>query len=281
MSATASSKSVWRETIDGRTIEYRLVPVGLLSTDGYQREQSNAAVKRIVNGFDCRLYDPPLVALMPDGTYQVIDGGHRKGGWEDLFGAGRVPERVMCRVAEVKNRADAADLFIKVNLQRRNLVPYDYWRAGCIRGDKDALDMRQAAIDFGMPIAKRKRFKSGATLTCVAHLKRIWKTTGDDSLLRETLEVLTSAWPDKTFSGDQYRAHGFLIEGLAEAILEAETDPSRKWNKAQAINRLSKHSPADIRAEALNRAAGVTKATNNPEVFKWVIRNVLVTGKVR
>ena len=275
------SKTVYRDVIDGREISYRLVSVTLLSTDGYQRAQSPTAVRRMTAGFDIRLFDLPLVAKMPDSTFQILDGGHRYSCWQDLHNAGRLPIEMLCRVVEVASSEDAADLFIKVNQQRRSLVPYDYWRAACIRRDQYALDLKTVTGDFSMPIDNRKRFKSGTTLTCVANLKRIWESTGNDALLRDTLRVLTEAWPEAKYGGDGYRAHGFLIEGMAEAILEVQTDPSRKWDPKSAIRKLSQHTPSDVRAEALNRAAGVTKATNNPDVYLWVIRNVFLTGKLR
>lgn len=275
------SKTVYRAVIDGREISYRLVPVADLTFDGYQRGQSPGKVRQMARGFDIRLFDLPLVAKMPDGVFQILDGGHRSSCWQDLYNAGRLPEEMLCRIVEVTGPEDAADLFIKVNMERRNLVPYDIWRAACIRQDQWALDLKAATNDFGTPIDKRKRFKSGTTLTCVPNLKRVWFTVGDDSLLRTTLHVLTEAWPEAKYGGDGYRAHGFLIEGMAEAILEIQADPARKWDAKSAIRKLSQHHPSDIRAEALNRAAGVTKATNNPDVYLWVLRNVFLTGKLR
>jgi hypothetical protein len=231
--------------------------------------------------FDARLFDTPLIAVMPDGTIQVLDGNHRKTTWTDLFNAQRVPERILCRTVAVRDAADAADLFINVNMMRRNLTPFDYWKAAIIRRDQYALDLKSVTDDYHMRIDNRKRFKSGTTLTCVPNLKRIWFKAGNDSLLRTMLAVLTEAWPEKEYGGDSYRAHGFLIEGLAEAISELQLSPTLKWNKADATRKLARHAPSDIRAEALNRAAGVTKATNNPEVYLWVIRNVFATGRLR
>lgn len=267
-------------TIDGHTVEYMSIPVSILATDGYQRDLSKAAVAKIADDFDIRLFDPPLVARMPNGEMLVLDGNHRQTGWKNLVGLGTVKDEVVCRVVHVKDKREAADLFIKVNKRRRNLMPFDFWRAACIRGDKDALDIKAAAIDAGVPIERRKRFKSGTSITGVSHLMRIWALTKDDSLLRLTLDILVSAWPESLYGGDKYRTHGFLVEGLAEAIVEVQTSPGLRWNHKQAIKRLAKWSPSDIRSQAMVRAGGLTKATNNPDIYRLVLVSVLTTGRL-
>lgn len=108
--------------------EFRLVEKTLLCVDGsYQRieEQSEEKVRILTAQFLWSCFGILIVSQRPDGTLWILDGMHRHSASVRRDDVQRVP----CLVFRVSSAKEEAELFLKINRQRRAMGSPSVFRA--------------------------------------------------------------------------------------------------------------------------------------------------------
>lgn len=88
-----------------------------------------------------------------------------------------------------------AELFAKLNRQRKQITTWDHWKARRAAGDPLV-----SAIEASITRAGLKVTESGVTpggISCVSTVEKIASSAGGITLLDNTLTVLTTAWPNQ------------------------------------------------------------------------------------
>ena len=104
----------------------------------YQRDldaRSRQLINRIAGNWDWNLFQPLVVARRDDGRLFVVDGQHR-------LAAARLRRDVMqlpCVIFASAAPAEEADVFVKLNQERRPLSAYALYNAALATGDEAAI----------------------------------------------------------------------------------------------------------------------------------------------
>lgn len=131
---------------------FELIPKFNLNIDGsYQRDAtSEARVREIARGWDWTKFGAITVALRPDGSYWVLEGGHRA---RAAFYRSDV-ERLPCLVFESEGKKTEAEAFIGINTMRSSVHSFEKYRAALVYGDPVALMAKRLLERHGLQAAK-------------------------------------------------------------------------------------------------------------------------------
>jgi len=77
---------------------------------------------KVRNGFDRGIWQPPLVARLPDGTLVLFDGDHRRALWKFAF---PTSETMPAQIIDVQSRAEISALFVVINKTGRKSLTAD------------------------------------------------------------------------------------------------------------------------------------------------------------
>ena len=187
----------------------------------YQRDldaRSRQLINRIAGSWDWNLFQPLVVARRDDGRLFVVDGQHR-------LAAARLRRDVMqlpCVIFASAAPAEEADVFVKLNQERRPLSAYALYNAALATGDEAAIALdtilRQTGWSF-VGGADTKALQPGQ-LNIVGRVRR-WHGRNGDKRLRTVLDVLARA-----FRGQALQHPGFLFAAIAALITEHGEDLS-------------------------------------------------------
>jgi len=181
-----------------------LIALNKIVPAGYQRGTKAEQVKKIIAKFNEAKLDALLVSEQADGTFHVIDGGHRT---EALRKMGYT--HAMARVLTGMTYEQEADLFARQDEDSRSLSWFDFHRAGVIAKNETWLRLEKILGDNGFQIGNGKDFKN---ISAVQTLLSILDEYGDQ-VLDETLCLIANTWSglSKTTTRE------FLI-GVAEFV---------------------------------------------------------------
>lgn len=185
----------------------------------YQRDLDTARAQRMADDWDPRLAGILEVSDRgPDAAprYAVIDGQHR-------WAAAKYFREAKPLVANVHTGltvAEEAQLFDKLNRQRKQTNTWDHWKARRAAGDEQVAAIEQIvhanrlAIDLS---------PSDGRIACVAALEKIVKLGGTD-LLNRTLNLIVEVWGDRREALDSP-----IVTGVALVLhyLSASLDITR------------------------------------------------------
>lgn len=203
-----------------------LLPLDSLINCPFGRDIKIRAVNKIVKEWDERAFGILLVGHIND-TYMVIEGNHRVEAIRQIDDY----EAVWCQVLENITVEEAADIYIKINQNRRQLTRYDIYKAGIMAGDSKWIGIDQAIKKAGMKAAKSS--KSGDSVSSIAMIENIYIKYGDGVLV-DTLRAIHSIWfGDKmskrsefiggmayliNYTNEVYRPNGFSLEELTDKL---------------------------------------------------------------
>jgi hypothetical protein len=198
-----------------------------LFIDTYQRPLGNRHLP-IVRDFDEHRFETLAIndRTGKGGSYAVIDGQARLVAAREL----RIPE-IPCRVYTGMTAQEEAILFVKLQMGRKNLRPYDRFHANEFAGDESTLEIRAIISKETWDIGPE--FKPGI-LGAVAAVEKLHRLHGP-LVFRRTLHVITEVWG----SGDSHAVSTGMLLGLSQVLAVSFDD-------ALMISRLQRKRPSDV-----------------------------------
>lgn len=201
----------------------------------YQRELSDAQVKRISNGFDIDLFEPPTVNDRGEWDhykgqrFALIDGQHRWAAAKLLH-----MDSITCRIVTVSPEKEA-ELFVFLNRQRLWLSPVSSFKAELQAGNPAAKEIVRCLAERDLEVGTAKyagiQRTNGKAVMAIAALKRIYAQGGHVGLGR-VLDIAKDAWPED----DNQRFSGQVLLGLDTFLgSNKNVDLERLANKLQYV----------------------------------------------
>lgn len=196
-----------KHTISG---EYRELSIDVLTIDDrYQRQQSSAHIKRMANDWKDKYFQPPSVAKRDDGTYAVVNGGHRIQALRNKGYSGRVP----CWVLPVNNIEDEAESFVGTNTRTNNLSYNQRFIAKCVAGDQKAIALKKVIEMHGLGLKKGEQSKAN-TIKSTSKIYRYFTP----EVLDEVLEFVNKHWGE-----NQQRLGGYWLDAIRKFRKELQS----------------------------------------------------------
>lgn len=195
--------------------ELQWLPIARLSVDmAYQRSlessRSQSLIARIAADFRWALFGTVMVAPLPLGSWELMDGQHRVAGARQA-GIDQVPASIIA-APTIEERAR---IFRDANRQRVTMHAYALHHAGVKAGDPDAVAVAELCqqVDIEIPRypIQQTNLKPNQCLS-IATLKKL-ATEGSGHQALKTLRILRAAFVDQAGG---LRAH--LILGLREWV---------------------------------------------------------------
>jgi hypothetical protein len=227
---------------------FELIPLDQLFVDkAYQRPLTNF-YKRIVNDYEPAMIGTLQVSQRKNrgkvSRYAIIDGQTRWKGLNEL-GEPVAP----CVVYESMTQAREAELFARLQRERRGMATYLRFRAALIAKDTEAGAIAALVRHAGYKMAGDEDDQGIRSISAVE-----WIYRKDPTLLTTTLAVIDRAWPMPNGGSMVYgdRVRGEILRGIARFIRDEEPDLARLTDK------LGKITPTQLRtrANALREGSG-------------------------
>jgi hypothetical protein len=184
-------------------ITYETVLVKELKIERYNRSINVTAAKKIAAEYDETLMGL-IVVDKRDGTYHIIDGQHR------VYAANilRIP-MVMCQIHEGLTYEEAANLFVKLNRNRRGLLAFDYFKALYEAKDEKIVKIWSLVESVGFSISRGSGTNKVQAINCITN---IYEKNGADHLLK-VLKSIKDIW-----LGNEKSLNKLVISGMSEFI---------------------------------------------------------------
>lgn len=151
--------------------EFRWIPKDQITgIDGaYQRDVvSEGKVTKIAAAWSWMACGTLVVVERPDGTFWVIDGGHRV---RASFLRGDILE-LPCMVYRLDSLSAEAQAFLVINTTRVSVDSYTKHRAAVLSGNEDSMEMEEMVAVCGYKVSKSSGRGFFGALVALA---RMWK----------------------------------------------------------------------------------------------------------
>lgn len=180
------------------------LPLRVLKFDPeYQREISNAKVKKLAREWDEQNLGVIHVSQREDGYY-VVDGQHRvRAGLELGHGEMKIP----CVVYRDLDQSAEAALFIALNDQK-NVNIFDRYKAGLIAKDPVCLGVQKTLAHYGLAISTGS---TEGSVRCIGEIMKLYTKAPD--VLDSVCLVLTEAWGTRVTAFEQV-----VVGGVGQVV---------------------------------------------------------------
>ena len=207
--------------------EFKWLPLDALVIDGgYQRGISRlgqSVIRRIVEQFEWRRFQPLTVAPQEDGAFAVADGQHR------AIAAMIHPlvDEVPCFIIDAPEIRDQARAFSAVNRNRTNVTMLQLYFAELAAGDPDALHIKDICDQAGIGIQRTPTPHGAKPLhtTAITTLRKLLHSHGDGPVL-EALRAIAEAFPEER---DQFR--GQIVAALTYLVASYRTHEAYSYER--------------------------------------------------
>lgn len=166
----------------------------------YQRPLDEARVARIAKSFEPALCGTLEVSSGSNGSFAVFDGQHRLAALK-LIGE----PNWLCRVHALDAKQQA-ELFVRLQTERRPVHPLDRHKAAVFAKDAKALAITGLVRDAGYTITGTKVFGG---LSCIGALNLCYDRYGADAL-KSALRVIDETWG----RNDHYARKAPMVTGM-------------------------------------------------------------------
>jgi hypothetical protein len=222
--------------------EYRIVHAEDLEIDDAYQRPLGAFVNKIVDDFMPALIGTLIVNHRGKKLY-VIDGQHRLHALK-ILGIRDVP----CVVYQGLSRAEEAELFAKLQTERRRIRPSQRFQAEVVAKNDRALAIKKVLDKVGVEITDvGGRLMAPNEISAVVALERIYDAHGV-SRLEEVLTICRLSFPEEkgALAND-------IVLGVSSFIATEKPDPDR------LVKMLNQVTAWDLkaRATALRQGRGV------------------------
>lgn len=239
MAAVATAGAI----LAGKPARTEFLPAAELQVDyGYQRHYNPAKVDRMVKEFDPDAMGVLLVSRRADGSYFLMDGGHRKEVAIRRFGPDVLVE---CKVYEELDWDREAFVFFKVNSERGPVTTFLRYRAAYEGNETEVRQIAGVLDKLGIQYPWWTRGKSDAhpnTIYCWVTLQQIYR--------REDLSYLTSLLRliQETWEGEGEAFHGLMVKAMDHLVRCHGDDEA--WDEDEFVRKLRPHHPYQLRRAA-------------------------------
>jgi hypothetical protein len=169
----------------------------------YQREPDMTRVRHIAAQWDVRLVGVLEVSDRGEHSsprYAVVDGHHRMRGAQLLD----IAPPLVATVHTGLTIQQEAELFDRLNRERRRLTTWDHWRARTTAGDRTVLAIHKAVAKLDLVIGDAPK---PGYVRCTSTLEKL-HTLGGTQLVADVLHLLKQAWGRDVTSFDAPLVHG-------------------------------------------------------------------------
>jgi len=212
----------------------------LVSNQEYQRNLSNAHVRRTVENFDLYQINPVKVSRR-NGVNYVFNGQHTIEIIATVSGSRETP--VWCMIYDDLEYIQEADIFANQLKYVKPLLPYEIFMANVEAGNDDQLIIKSLVESYGLFISSSKVPGGICAVSCLEH---IYQKYGFHVLDR-TLRLCIGTW-----EGDYNSLSANMLKGIA--LLIAAFDNALKDDGFK--ERVGKFSAREIGRTAKERKAG-------------------------
>jgi hypothetical protein len=212
----------------------------------YQRTAIQSAVRKIADNFDLHLVGVLEVSKRQNpkgsGSYAIFDGQHRY-----LAALRRgAPAELRCNVHSDLTVETEADLWVKLNRQRKAPRPIEKFEAEVVAGHKKAISIKMLTENAGFNIGRGGGNNSPSTIEAVGSLERIYDRREGEAILTRTLTFIKEIW-----DGDDHINNGEFLRGVSSFVAAIGIERSLP---ASSIKRLSDVSPTIILRRAKSQS---------------------------
>lgn len=212
----------------------------LVSNQEYQRNLSILLVKSAVEEYDLHQINPVKVSRR-DGINYVYDGQHTVEIVAAASGSRQTP--VWCMVFDDLNYEEEAEVFANQQKHKKNLTPYEVFKANVEAGKDKQLLIRDLLATYGLYASPTKA--NGGVLA-IGTVEKIYDKYGFETLNR-VFQLIVATW-----EGDQNSLSSSMLNGVAR-IIDAYQDKLRDNVFAQKLGMVS---PKEIIRNARERRSG-------------------------
>lgn len=233
-------------------------PKKLVVDHRFQRPEKNTLIQQIAQSPSWEAFGVPVCFKRANDMLYVADGQQRVRG---ILASNNPPLRVPIVWFPMEGVEDEAEVFVKINEWRKQLLPIEKHKAKVVAKDPAALGVSRAVEKAGFSIGYgTTHSESPRTIQAIAALNAIYNNLGEDGVV-QTLTVLREAWPD---DGAAISTH--VMRGVAELVMEKGDD----YNRAKMVTALKRTSPSAVLREAdkMRFDFGGSKLANVRRAFK-------------
>jgi hypothetical protein len=218
----------------------------VFADDTYQRPLDAARARKIAATWDRRLAGILEVSDRGERAnprYAVIDGQHRWAAAALLD----IPPMLVANVHSGLTVVDEAQLFDRLNSERRRITTWDHWHARKGAGDVDVLSIEHVVRKVDLQISSVPK---DGNVRCTATLEKLARLDGTQ-LIEQTLRLILDVWGRRLDAFDAPIVHGVGL--VLHHIDTADIDRERLYNALLDIM------PRQLKTQALAlRESGVT-----------------------
>ena len=212
----------------------------LVSNQEYQRNLSILLVKSAVEEFDLHQINPVKVSRRNSVNY-VYDGQHTVEIVAAASGSRMTP--VWCMVYDDLTYEDEAGIFAEQQRHKKNLTPYEVFKANVEAGKDKQLLIRDLLATYGLYASPSK---ASGGVCAIGTVERIYDKYGFETLNR-VFQLIVATW-----EGDQNSLSSGMLTGMAR-VVDAYQDKLRDAVFAQKLGTIS---AKEIIRNARDRRAG-------------------------
>lgn len=226
----------------------KVINTSMITTDDYQRAIRASRVKKIVNEFQEIQAEAPKVSWR-DNKYFIFDGQHTTrarivmNGGEDLD--------VECDVYLGLTKEEEADLFVKLNSNKKSVTFNEKMKGNYIAGNQEAIDIIDIIRSKDVDISFDSTVTKPNTIIALNKATQIYENGGKEAL-EWVLDVAHGAWEE-----DKYGMHTSILGGLY--IVYTVYGSEKKFSKEDFINVMRTESPSIIMREGRELSIGGDK----------------------
>src|ERR1700746_4105136 len=153
-----------------------------------QRPFKESQAKRIADDFDPDCFTPLQVSAADEnGMHHICDGQHRHAAMQMLWGA---DEKVPCQISNIRDPARAAQMFLKINSQRRAPTSLDKFMVSVVAHSENHVAIARIVNKAGYRITRSKEDKC---ICAVDALMVVYRRFGDHTL-ESILKIIQATW---------------------------------------------------------------------------------------
>ena len=246
-----------------KNMHYEELPINELHLSEYNRPIKKDIANKWAKYFNMK-YIGTITVSHRDDIYYIVDGQHRTQAAK-VKGVKSLP----CLIHEGLTYQEEAEMFVKLNKERRALLIIDLFKGECEAGDKDALELKEAVESSGYSIGKGPGIMK---IQAIRTLQKIFSTDGEE-MINEVLTILRDAW-----GGIKSANNRLILIGLWRFLQVYQYENGRD----RLVSVLSKTPPAEIiravrgdlseRSDAVKSAMAISRIYNKRLTKKLINR---------
>lgn len=246
-----------------------LRPCDVKVDETVQRHFDQNHANRIAKHYDPVLFGLGHVSLRADGLHYVLDAQHRVAAAVD---AGQGDTAVLFRVYKHLSHEEEADLFLKLNANKKSVNALDTFRLSVEAESTVHLEIVRILTSFGLRVSENHTDGGVSAVVALLHIYhgRVGTKPAvqvpaaglpESHLLSRTLHVLTKAWGKErdAFDGLLLKGvagllhkHGTAIDAMALArALSKSSHPRQAIGNIRGLQSIAKKTPVAASVEYL------------------------------